>query len=340
MVKVDGQSALELFTHGDLERVRSMNLYQEALQGAAAAHLNGQTLHCMSHGSDVIFNLDYSSVIRNSSDYLPGWDHKGHQQHIVRNTFNALYFSLFGIPDWDMFQTGHLHSEFHAAARALSGGPIYVSDKPGMQDFELVERLVCFDKGAAEALRCPQPALPSPESLYKDPCHSGEAVKVFNHINGIGLLGIFHCSDTREALATRIAATDLPVLDPEFTYAVWLVRSEKLHLLKPGENLTLHLETMGYELAVFSEVKDGCAPLGLIDKFNPPAGLCGIVNEKPFLRVQCRDGGRLGFYCRSAPETVKLDNHPVPFIHDTESGMLIVRSEKREPHHCHITLPT
>lgn len=338
MVKVDGQSALERFTCGKLDRVRSMHQYQEALQGAAAAHLNGQTLHCMSHGSDVIFNLDYSMVIRNSSDYLPGWNRKGHQGHIINNAFNALYLSLFGLPDWDMFQSCHFHSEFHAAARALSGGPVYVSDIPGTQDFALVERLVCFEKGAASVLRCPDPALPSPESLYGDPASSRDALKVFNHANGIGLLGLFHCADTDEPITSEISLRDLPVLEAEDAYAVWLVRAEKLMVLDPGEHLSLHLESMGYELAVFSKIRDGCAPLGLIDKFNPPAGLNRIVHEKTFVRMDCRDGGRIGFYCRSAPESVELGRRSVPFIHNADSGLLIIRAPEREPHQCRISL--
>ena len=33
----------------------------------------------------------------------------------------------------------------HAAARAVSGGAIYVSDKPGQHDFELLRELVLPD---------------------------------------------------------------------------------------------------------------------------------------------------------------------------------------------------
>lgn len=34
------------------------------------------------------------------------------------------------IPDWDMFQTVHEYSGFHAAARCVSGGPIYIVCSP------------------------------------------------------------------------------------------------------------------------------------------------------------------------------------------------------------------
>lgn len=33
--------------------------------------------------------------------------------------------------DWDMFSSRHVAADIHAAARAVSGGPVYVSDAPG-----------------------------------------------------------------------------------------------------------------------------------------------------------------------------------------------------------------
>ena len=41
-----------------------------------------------------------------------------------------MWFGEFIQPDWDMFQSGHRMGALHAAGRAVSGGPVYVSDKP------------------------------------------------------------------------------------------------------------------------------------------------------------------------------------------------------------------
>ena len=48
-------------------------------------------------------------------------------------------------PDWDMFQSDHACAAFHAAARAICGGPVYVSDSLGSHDFDLLRRLVFSD---------------------------------------------------------------------------------------------------------------------------------------------------------------------------------------------------
>lgn len=40
-----------------------------------------------------------------------------------------------------MFQTVHDYSGFHAAARCVSGGPIYVTDVPGQHDLDLINQM-------------------------------------------------------------------------------------------------------------------------------------------------------------------------------------------------------
>ena len=41
-----------------------------------------------------------------------------------------------------MFQSRHPAAEAHAAARAVSGAAVYVSDYPGNHDFDLLKKLV------------------------------------------------------------------------------------------------------------------------------------------------------------------------------------------------------
>ena len=57
------------------------------------------------------------------------------------------------LPDWDMFHSGHAAGAYHAAARAISGGPVYISDVPGKHDAALLRRLCAGD---GRALRCAQ----------------------------------------------------------------------------------------------------------------------------------------------------------------------------------------
>jgi raffinose synthase len=58
-------------------------------------------------------------------------------------------------------------------ARAVSGGAVYVSDRPGQHDFELLRRLVLPD---GSTLRAVLPGRPTIDTLFCDPLRDGESL--------------------------------------------------------------------------------------------------------------------------------------------------------------------
>lgn len=80
-------------------------------------------------------------MVRNSDDFFPGIP-SSHPWHIFVNAHNSLLTSHLNIlPDWDMFQTSHPYSSFHAAGRCVSGGPIYFTDEPGQHNLDLIAQM-------------------------------------------------------------------------------------------------------------------------------------------------------------------------------------------------------
>ena len=80
-------------------------------------------------------------MVRNSDDFFPDIP-SSHPFHIFTNAYTSLFTSHLNVlPDWDMFQTSHPYSSYHAAARCLSGGPIYITDTPGMHDISLIRSM-------------------------------------------------------------------------------------------------------------------------------------------------------------------------------------------------------
>lgn len=69
-------------------------------------------------------------------------------------------------PDRDMFQSDHLCAKYHAASRAICGGPIYVSDTLSSHDFDLLKMLVYPD---GTIPKCHYFALPTRDCLFKNP---------------------------------------------------------------------------------------------------------------------------------------------------------------------------
>ena len=55
----------------------------------------------------------------------------------------------------------------------LLGGPVYVSDRPGVHDFTVLARLVLPD---GSVLRCRGHARPTRDSLFADPLRDGRSV--------------------------------------------------------------------------------------------------------------------------------------------------------------------
>jgi len=81
-------------------------------------------------------------------------------------------------------------STLHATARMISGGPVYVSDKPGRHDPSLLARL------ALPGGRLLQPLLPGRacrDSLFVDVCGDGcSGLKVWNMNSCGGVLALFN----------------------------------------------------------------------------------------------------------------------------------------------------
>ena len=327
-VKVDGQSATEVFSHGVLGRVEVMKAYQQAFQTAGVREFGGELLHCMAHGNDVIWHCRQSNAMRSSDDYRPQHDDTWQRQHVHDNAYNSLLIGQVAVPDWDMFQSHREHSRYHAVARALSGGPIYVSDVPGRQNAALLEKLVWFDRDVMRPLRCPQPAQVSRDRLLCDCRTEPYLLKIFNQVNAIGLLGLFHVHRDGGRIGDCFRPADIEGLEGE-RFAVWRMREEDFRVMNRHEDLSVILEGLDCELAVVSPIRRGVALLGLLDKFNAPAGLRDVSHKDAQLTFEVLDGGRIGVYCETAPDTVEVNGERAVFSFNSPEGLLMVMAPAR-----------
>jgi Raffinose synthase or seed imbibition protein Sip1 len=127
--------------------------YNNAWLSASAKHLSMRVISCMAmipqllFSPELLFKSQYSQkliIMRISDDFFPEID-SSHLWHIFWNAHNALLTQHLNIlPDWDMFQTTHDYSAFHAAARCVSGGSIYITDSPGQHNLLLIKQLVAI----------------------------------------------------------------------------------------------------------------------------------------------------------------------------------------------------
>jgi raffinose synthase len=328
LVKVDNQASLEFFTRGVLPISATHRAYQDALQGAAAVHFGGNLIHCMSNVHDIVFAMGAGVVWRNSDDFYPKRDAAAQARHVVINALNNLWTHTFSLPDWDMFWSRHPYAAFHARARAISGGPVYVSDRPGRHDTALLKKLVLRD---GRALRWPQPALPAPDSIYRDPQKDEFLLKVGNRLGDLGAVAVFHAHPTAGSITTRISPADIPALS-RGCYAAYRQETGELKTLEPGRSLSMALDRGQSDVVFLSPLDQGVAVLGLLDKFNGPAAVSAYGWSAPGLyRADVIEGGRIGFVTSSRPRQVRVNGRLVRGSWRKSNGLLTLQVASRTP---------
>ncbi|CAL9031016.1 unnamed protein product [Prunus brigantina] len=134
-IKVDVIHLLEMLSEEFGGRVELAKA-NKALTDSMKKHFNGNgVIASMQHCNDFMYlgtaaislgrvGDDFWSETTGAADgtyWLQGC-------HAVHCAYNSLWMGNIIHPDWDMFQSTNPCAEFHAASRAISGGPIYISD--------------------------------------------------------------------------------------------------------------------------------------------------------------------------------------------------------------------
>ena len=192
-VKVDGQAVVGGLGHGRGGGPRLARRLHAMLEASVKTHFptNG-LINCMCHSSENILNFRESSLARVSDDFYPT-NRASHTVHVANVAYNSVFMGEIVVPDWDMFQShcGEAGA-LHAAARAVGGCPVYVSDAPGKHDFALLRKLV-FPSG--RVLRASLPGRPTRDCVFRDPCADGAtALKIWNKNARVdcGVVGAFN----------------------------------------------------------------------------------------------------------------------------------------------------
>lgn len=358
-VKVDVIHILEMLCEKYGGRVDLAKAYFKALTSSVNKHFDGNgVIASMEHCNDFMFlGTEAISLGRVGDDFWctdPSGDINGTYWlqgcHMVHCAYNSLWMGNFIQPDWDMFQSTHPCAEFHAASRAISGGPIYISDCVGQHDFDLLKRLVLPD---GSILRCEYYALPTRDRLFEDPLHDGKTMlKIWNLNKYTGIIGAFNCQGGGWCRETRrnqcfsqcvntVTATTNPK-DVEWNsgnnpisienveeFALFLSQSKKLVLSGPNDDLEITLEPIKFELITVSPVVtiEGSsvqfAPIGLVNMLNTSGAIRSLVYHEGSVEIGVRGAGEFRVYASRKPVSCKLDGEVVEFGY--EESMVVVQ---------------
>eukprot|EP00200_Dunaliella_tertiolecta_P005843 CAMPEP_0202343484 /NCGR_PEP_ID=MMETSP1126-20121109/3581_1 /ASSEMBLY_ACC=CAM_ASM_000457 /TAXON_ID=3047 /ORGANISM="Dunaliella tertiolecta, Strain CCMP1320" /LENGTH=1166 /DNA_ID=CAMNT_0048934551 /DNA_START=372 /DNA_END=3872 /DNA_ORIENTATION=- len=183
-VKVDCQAGVGLVGSAMGGGPALSREFHAALEDSIARNFqDNHAINCMCHSTENMYRMAGTSIARASDDFYPR-DYASSHPHVAACAFNTLFMSALVHPDWDMFHSKHPAARLHAMARAVSGAAVYVSDKPGQHDFELLRSLVLAD---GSTLRCVLPGRPTRDVVFSDVLRDGNTMlKIWNTNVGSG----------------------------------------------------------------------------------------------------------------------------------------------------------
>lgn len=351
-VKVDVQNLIETLGSGHGGHVSLTQLYQEALEQSVTKNFKDNNLICcMCHNSDSIYSSKNSAVARASEDFMPR-EPTFQTLHIASVAFNSLLLGEIFVPDWDMFHSKHATAEFHAAARAIGGCAVYVSDKPGHHDFEILKKLVLPD---GSVLRARYAGRPTRDCLFEDPVMDGKSLlKIWNLNTLTGVVGVFNCQGagswplkSLEAAPSSITISGkVRPLDVEFLEEVagenwngdcivYAFNAGLLSKVSSKEKLEMSLETLQCEIYTVSPIRVfgrdvQFAPIGLLDMYNSGGAVealdcCAIDVSQCIIKIKSRGYGRFGAYSNVRPKRCIVDMKEEEFSYNPADGLLTIK---------------
>ena len=228
-IKVDFH--FRTFEHyiGSTNAVQAMRQNNEALENAT--HEMGiPLLNCIAQPNINSLQTKYSALTRSSPDYNQK-DKNKNKSNTYQSFANHLWMSQTVWGDLDMFHTHDKRdAKQMAIARAISGGPVYISDEPSKI---VPEVLIPFAYEDGKLLRTAAPATLLPESFFMHPFRDDNVFRVIAPMeDGVAAIAMFNFTEGGKTLKSVIKAKD-------YTYAGELM-SDGAPWAAPEEGLLLY----------------------------------------------------------------------------------------------------
>lgn len=336
-VKVDVQGMLETVADGSSGRVQMTQAFRRGLETSVEKHFSDRLINCMSCATETWYQSPRSNMIRTSTDFWPNKP-DSHGLHLYTNAQVCVWFSEFIHADWDMFQSGHAMGAYHAAARAVSGSPIYVSDKPDQHSAEILRKLVIHD---GTILRCLDIGRPTVDCLFRDPTREAVLLKIFNRNQFGWVVGAFNAryhADERQrmAIAGKVSPSDVPGIEGDDFVGYGHQSGLLMRMPKKGR-VSLTLGELSFEVVSLAPVQHGCAVIGLADRYNALGAISALTHTATESQMSVRAGGRLLLWCAAKPKSVTVDGAGVPVTFDAETGALTIALTEGAAHQVVVT---
>ncbi len=289
-VKVDNQSMTRRFYKGVDSIGKVTRGWHRGLEGSVGLNFDNVMINCMGMASEDMWNRGNSSICRASDDFQPE-DRAWFSKHILQCTYNSVLQGQFYWSDYDMWWTDDTQAEKNSLLRAVSGGPIYVSDEIGRSRRDVLSTLA-FDDG--RILRCDGVGTPTADCLTVDPTTSGKPIKIRNICRGCGIVAAFDIDGGGGETVGTISPSDIGSygLRKCEKYVLYEHFSRYMKIIDADETVEFSLgNNDAVKLFLIIPYKNGFAPIGRTDKFISPAAITHVSGEN----VELYEDGEYGY---------------------------------------------
>ena len=244
-LKVDNQSSNSTHILGALPTAEGCRIAHSAIERSIEKNFGGAVINCMGMDMENVLARPMSAVSRNSDDFFPKRE-RGFIKHLTQNVYNAIWHSQLYFCDFDMWWSDHFESAVQSGVlRAISGSPIYVSDKIGESNHDNILPTIDDD---GTVMLCDEAARPTLDCVYTDCTAEKKLLKVWNRAGDSFAIAAFNVND--EPVSDTVDFSAIPGLSPDTEYVAYEFFSKKFTRICSFEDVQLTLPKDG--VAVWS----------------------------------------------------------------------------------------
>lgn len=293
-LKVDNQAFTLPLYMGSNESIRQATDCNRSLE-AETHQQNMGLMNCMAQN---VVNTDhtlYSNSTRVSIDYKK-YDEDMAKSHLFQSYTNTLLLGQTVWPDHDMFHSSDsICGALMARSKAISGGPVYLSDSP--EDFIKANIFPLIDE-QGKLFRPEAPAVPMPESILPNPLWSGKAYRVAAPAGNDAMALIcynLNVSPQYQCVKTVIKKEDYTLRNsfeqasPHHEERVLLYNWESQEAKELSDSTTFELTGFTDRLFHLCPIRKGWAVIGIQEKYLSPATvqIISLTDNRLELNVLC-----------------------------------------------------
>ncbi len=214
-LKVDNQSSSQSYMAGTLSTTSGARHAHEAIERSIAKNFSGIVIDCMGMDMENVLQRPYSAVSRNSDDFFPDIEN-GFAKHIMQNAYSATWHTQMYYCDYDMWWSGKSAPVQSGVLRAISGGPVYISDAVGDSCLDNILP-VCGSDG--DICRLDSAAVPTLDCVYVNCPQENVPLKLWNRSGDAFALAVYNLSRTE--LSHSFDLDVIPGLSRECEYVAY-----------------------------------------------------------------------------------------------------------------------